>query len=364
MQMHIDPHVSKHGAHLCAQTLPTEKRLAQPNPRNCVFDHLSPYKDQSVIITTEQLAKFAHCKPAGDGTVTWRAQDFGKVLKGVRDLLKALPPDDKAVTIEAQAPDEIIIATALAICAKGALAVLSAPHSGRQSFAIHPVTPRASGGTKTSKFRVWRVKETFDFTLVDFALPPDCCAESIPLVVPPKVKGSKGVVLSVAGPQWLAAHIAVAYGTQPWLAYHAADGDATILCRNSNDGRRPGRIITAAQLRDAWMSEKPMRGEIWSVDLPLAGLHPCLVLSLDARNSLGSDTIVIPFSSDVERHKGNPCCITLEPRETGLHLVSVARCDNISTVPQKMLKQRIGRVSADLLASVKNHLAYAIGGFM
>jgi len=77
--------------------------------------------------------------------------------------------------------------------------------------ALPDVEPQGTQG-KGSQVLNWRVEERDDCTFVEFVIPGQIFdVAKLPLVVPPAVTQSKGVVLSGKGPWWLTGAIARAY---------------------------------------------------------------------------------------------------------------------------------------------------------
>lgn len=113
----------------------------------------------------------------------------------------------------------------------------------------------------------------------------------------------------------------------------------------------------------------PARGEIWFLsmhtDPPGKGARPALVVSPDGRNqNPRADTLlVIPLSTSLKR---SPTHVELAPGETGLSVPSIAKAEEISSVPKRWLLpprsplRRIGEMKLkELGAAVQIALGFA-----
>lgn len=79
----------------------------------------------------------------------------------------------------------------------------------------------------------------------------------------------------------------------------------------------------------------PKRGEIYFVRLPdEAKQRPALVVSADARNEHGNSVLVIPITRNL---RPAPTHVLLQAGEGGLPQASVARCENVTTLPKSLL---------------------------
>lgn len=109
----------------------------------------------------------------------------------------------------------------------------------------------------------------------------------------------------------------------------------------------------------------PRRGEIWSVELPNqpAGTHtprPALVLSIDARNRLANDVIVVPLSTNL---RPLPTHVLVPAGAGGQHQDSVAKCEHVTTLDKRFLVRGpfAGRLPEPLLGEVTRAVRRAIG---
>ncbi len=86
------------------------------------------------------------------------------------------------------------------------------------------------------------------------------------------------------------------------------------------------------------MTEYPKRGEIYLVNLTSkpkdSKNRPALVVSLDIRNKLAGDIIVVPLSITL-RHA--PTHVLLKEGEGGLSKDSIAKCEQVTTIDKALL---------------------------
>jgi mRNA interferase MazF len=82
----------------------------------------------------------------------------------------------------------------------------------------------------------------------------------------------------------------------------------------------------------------PRRGEIYLVRLPGQPKdtkpRPALVVSLDVRNRLANDVVVVPISSTL---RTSPTHVQLRKGEGGLDQTSMAKCEQITTLDKSFL---------------------------
>ena len=84
--------------------------------------------------------------------------------------------------------------------------------------------------------------------------------------------------------------------------------------------------------------EYPERGEVYLVRLPGQPadkkMRPALIVSLNVRNRLASDVIVVPISITLRLA---PTHVELPRGEGGLDRTSVAKCEQITTLDKSFL---------------------------
>jgi mRNA interferase MazF len=108
----------------------------------------------------------------------------------------------------------------------------------------------------------------------------------------------------------------------------------------------------------------PKRGEIYLVTLPGhpedSKARPALVVSLDVRNRLANDIIVIPISTTTRM---SPTHVELHKGEGSLNQTSMAKCEQISTLDKSFLIRGpfSGTVSPSKIAEVEVAIKRAIG---
>ena len=109
----------------------------------------------------------------------------------------------------------------------------------------------------------------------------------------------------------------------------------------------------------------PRRGEIWAVELPNqpADLHtprPALVVSMDVRNRLAGDVIVVPLSANL---RPLPTHVLLPAGIGGQRRDSMAKCEQITTLDKSLLVRGpfAGRVPQPLLDEVVRAIRRAVG---
>ena len=108
----------------------------------------------------------------------------------------------------------------------------------------------------------------------------------------------------------------------------------------------------------------PIRGEIYLVRI--AGQpkdtkpRPALVVSLDVRNRLANDIIVVPISTTL---RASPTHVELSEGEGGLDQTSMAKCEQITTLDKSFLIRGpfSGAISSVRMTEVERAIQRAIG---
>jgi len=108
---------------------------------------------------------------------------------------------------------------------------------------------------------------------------------------------------------------------------------------------------------------QPRRGYVYWVrvpDEPQGKRRPALVLSLDVRNRLANDVIVVPISSVL---RDAPTHVRLRAREGGLIRASVVKCEQITTLQKTRLVPRPlgGPLAPARMVEVEKAVLRAIG---
>lgn len=108
----------------------------------------------------------------------------------------------------------------------------------------------------------------------------------------------------------------------------------------------------------------PRRGEIYLVRLPGQPAdrkaRPALVVSLDVRNRLAHDVVVVPLSTTL---RPSPTHVELSAGEGGLDCPSMAKCEQITTLHKSYLLRGpfAGMINLVTMAEVERAIQRAIG---
>jgi len=112
------------------------------------------------------------------------------------------------------------------------------------------------------------------------------------------------------------------------------------------------------------MIEYPKRGEVYLVNLPAKPKdiknRPALVVSLDIRNKLANDIIVVPLSTTL---RPSPTHVLLQEGEGGLSKASMAKCEQITTIDKFLLIKGpfAGKISNEKMSAIEKAITIAIG---
>lgn len=111
------------------------------------------------------------------------------------------------------------------------------------------------------------------------------------------------------------------------------------------------------------MNPSPIRGCLYWVTIPgepRRKQRPALVVSVNARNRLAGDVLVIPASTTI---RPAPTHVRLRKGTGGLPGESVLKCEQITTLPKELLSATAlgGPLSARLLEEVERGVLRAIG---
>jgi mRNA interferase MazF len=109
---------------------------------------------------------------------------------------------------------------------------------------------------------------------------------------------------------------------------------------------------------------RPRRGEVWLVDFgePVgreqSGRRPAVVVSADALNEGPADVImVVPCTTT---HRGLPSHIEIEPGDSGLDVVSYAKCEDLKSISQQRLITRLGQVGPHVIFEIGRVLRFLL----
>ena len=111
------------------------------------------------------------------------------------------------------------------------------------------------------------------------------------------------------------------------------------------------------------MNPSPLRGCLYWVAIPAEPgekRRPALVVSVDARNRMADDVLVIPASTTL---RVAPTHVRLRKGTGGIRMASVLKCEQITTLPKRLLSESAlgGPLSAVLLEEVGRGVLRAIG---
>ncbi len=108
----------------------------------------------------------------------------------------------------------------------------------------------------------------------------------------------------------------------------------------------------------------PRRGEIWLVDFgePVgreqAGTRPAVVVSTDALNEGPSGVVlVVPLTST---RRQLPSHVEIEPGASGLDHPSYAKCEDVKSVSERRLVDRLGTAGPEPMFQMARVLRYLL----
>ena len=108
----------------------------------------------------------------------------------------------------------------------------------------------------------------------------------------------------------------------------------------------------------------PLRGEIYLVRLPGHPSdtkdRPALIVSLDVRNRLANDVIVVPLTTTLRLA---PTHVELPVGEGGLKETSMAKCEQVTTLDKSFLIRGpfAGTISPSIMREIEKAIQRAIG---
>ncbi len=88
--------------------------------------------------------------------------------------------------------------------------------------------------------------------------------------------------------------------------------------------------------------------------------RPALVVSLDVRNRLANDVIVVPLTTTL---RPAPTHVELRAGEGGLKKISMAKCEQVTTLHKSFLVRGpfAGTISPHLMMEIERAIQRAIG---
>lgn len=115
--------------------------------------------------------------------------------------------------------------------------------------------------------------------------------------------------------------------------------------------------------KDLELNPQPLRGCLYWVSIPgerTRKKRPALVVSVDVRNRLASDVLVVPAST-VRRDA--PTHVRLNSGQGGVPQDCVLKCEQITTLPKELLSEHAlgGELSGQLMEQVERGVLRSIG---
>ena len=99
------------------------------------------------------------------------------------------------------------------------------------------------------------------------------------------------------------------------------------------------------------------RGEVWDADVPGVGRHPVVIATRDSAVPLLSSVVCVLVTSSFHGHVAE---VELGAEE-GLDRASAANCDNVFTLPKRVLTRRRGALGPAKLAELDRALTVVLG---
>jgi mRNA interferase MazF len=99
------------------------------------------------------------------------------------------------------------------------------------------------------------------------------------------------------------------------------------------------------------------RGEVWDADIPGVGRHPVVVVTRNSAIPVLSSVVCVLVTSTFRGHVAE---VELGTGE-GLSRPSAANCDNVFTLPKRVLSRRRGMLDTHKLNEMDRALMVALG---
>ncbi|MEZ5176179.1 MAG: type II toxin-antitoxin system PemK/MazF family toxin [Acidimicrobiia bacterium] len=99
------------------------------------------------------------------------------------------------------------------------------------------------------------------------------------------------------------------------------------------------------------------RGEVWDADIPGVGQHPVVVVTRDSAIPVLSSVVCVLVTSTFHGHVAE---VELGADE-GLGRPCAANCDNVFTLPRRVLSRRRGMLDRHKLSELDRALMVALG---
>src|SRR4051812_11869853 len=117
------------------------------------------------------------------------------------------------------------------------------------------------------------------------------------------------------------------------------------------------RALAPPNRRSSTCSMNPEPGEIWLADLGLAAkTRPVVIVSRQDPDPPRSLVLYVPFAT---QQKNSPYEVPL-PRLPFLDRESVTNVQGLGSLPTVRLERKLGRLSAGVMAQLKDALAFAL----
>jgi len=98
------------------------------------------------------------------------------------------------------------------------------------------------------------------------------------------------------------------------------------------------------------------RGDVWDADIPGVGVHPVVVVTRNTAIPVLSSLVCVLITSSFHGHVAEVAV----GREQGLDHESAANCDNILTLPVRVLTRRRGRLGTTKRSELDAALTIAL----
>ena len=99
------------------------------------------------------------------------------------------------------------------------------------------------------------------------------------------------------------------------------------------------------------------RGEVWDASIPGVGIHPIVVVTRDTAIPVMRSVVCALVTSSFHGHVAE----VEVGRDEGLGRTSAVNCDNLFTLPKRVLTRRRGRLGPQRLAELDRALMVALG---
>ena len=114
------------------------------------------------------------------------------------------------------------------------------------------------------------------------------------------------------------------------------------------------------------MTDQLNRGEVWLADLnptqgsEQAGIRPIIIFQNDLVSRFSTTVITIPLTTN-QRRAALPICLLIEQGQGGLSQDSVALCFQMRVLDKTRLMQKLGQLSAEVIAQLEDVVLLTLG---